>query len=117
MHLVRLPDAAPYTPSKHTGVRAYRLQDGSAVKFCSVGISYYEPDGRAEMAAGPEEKIYIVLSGEITVTLASGASVVMRPFDSCVIAADEAREVRNATGSEAIMLVITPRSGDRPISS
>jgi quercetin dioxygenase-like cupin family protein len=111
MHLVRLSDAQLYTPPKHTGVKAYRLQggEGSPGKFCSVGISYYEPDGRADMAAGPEEKIYVVLSGEISVTTAGRETVVLRQFDSCVIAADEAREVRNATRSEAIMLVITPR--------
>ena len=111
MHLVRLPDAQAYTPPKHSGVRAYRLQggEGSPVKFCSVGISYYEPGGRADMAAGPEEKIYVVLDGEISVTTAARETLVLRQFDSCVIAAEEAREVRNATSSEAIMLVITPR--------
>ena len=120
MHLVRLPDAAPYTPAQHTGVKAYRLQggegsgEGSAGPFCSVGISYYEPDGRADMAAGPQEKIYVILSGEISITTAPGVTApgrttVMRPFDSCVIAAGEAREVRNANGSEAVLLVITPR--------
>jgi len=111
MHFVRLPDAEPYTPPKHTGVRAYRLQggEGSPVKFCSVGISYYEPGGRADMEAGPVEKIYVVLSGEISVTTATRETIVLGQFDSCVIAAEEAREVRNATSSEAVMLVIIPR--------
>jgi len=123
MNLVRLPDATPYTPAQHTGVRAYRLQgsegsgsgDGSAAPLCSVGISYYEPDGRADMAAGPQEKIYVVLSGEISITTAPsvtapGRTILMRPLDSCVIAAGEAREVRNASGSEAVMLVIIARA-------
>ena len=114
MHLVGVPDAEPYPPGKHTGVRAYRIQggEGSPVKFCSVGISYYDPGGRADLDAGPQEKIYVVLSGEISVTTASRQTIVLRQFDSCVIAANEPREVHNAGTSEAVMLVIMPRATD-----
>jgi quercetin dioxygenase-like cupin family protein len=110
MRVVPVADALAYTAPKHEGVTAYRLQspEHTGVGFCSVGLSYYAPGGLAEMDAGPHEKIYVVLSGEISVRLASGENSILRRFDSCLIAANERREVRNHTDREAIMLVIMP---------
>jgi quercetin dioxygenase-like cupin family protein len=93
-------------------VEALRLQGLGATPsgFCSVGVSYYLSGGRAEMSAGPTEKIYIVIDGELTVELADGERSVLRPLDSCLIAPREAREVRNDTNAPATLLVVMPLS-------
>ena len=110
MHVVRLAEAPAYEAPKHFDVSSLRLQSAetSGAEFCAVGLSYYQPGGRAEMDAGPQPKIYVVLSGEISVTLASGEKTVLGPFDSCVIEANENRAVTNDTTGEVVMLVITP---------
>jgi quercetin dioxygenase-like cupin family protein len=110
MQIVRGDAAAPYCPPKHTDVRAYRLQGGAATdaQFCWVGLSFYAPGGRADMDAGPQEKIYVVLAGELTVELGSGEQFVLGLHDSCLIAAHESRAVRNESAAEATLLVITP---------
>ena len=74
MRVVPVVDAPPYTAPKHQGVTGYRLQspEHTGVGFCSVSLSYYAPGGLAEMDAGPQEKVYVVLSGELSVRLASG---------------------------------------------
>ncbi len=113
MHLVKIADAPAYAPPQHFGVDAFKLQSPelSGVSFCSVGLSYYSPGGHAAMDAGPQQKVYVVLSGEITVLLASGERKVLGKFDSCLIEANERREVRNDSQTEAIMLVLMPVAG------
>jgi quercetin dioxygenase-like cupin family protein len=110
MHITRLANAKPYTAPKHFDVAALRLQglEASPSGFCSVGLSYYLPGGKAEMSAGPQEKIYVLIEGELTVALENGDRAVLKPMDSCLIAAGEAREVRNETNATATLLVIMP---------
>jgi quercetin dioxygenase-like cupin family protein len=59
------------------------------------------------MDATPLEKIYVVLSGEVTVTT-QDESVILQPRDSCVIPPNEARSVTNNGDGPATMLVIMP---------
>ena len=110
MRITRLADARPYAAPKHVDVAALRLQglDATPSGFCSVGLSYYLPGGRAEMSAGPQEKIYVVIDGELTVALADGSAAVLGPMDSCLIEPNEAREVRNETNRTATLLVVMP---------
>jgi quercetin dioxygenase-like cupin family protein len=110
MKVMRLADARPYSAPKHFDVASLRLQglEATPAGFCSVGLSYYLPGGRAEMSAGPQEKIYVLIDGELTVELAAGGRAVLKPLDSCLIEAGEAREVRNETNAVATMLVVMP---------
>ena len=110
MRITRLADAKPYEAPKHTDVMALRLQGLEATPsgFCSMGLSYYLPGGKAEMSAGPTEKIYLVIDGELTVELGDGEISVLKPMDSCLIAPGEAREVRNETNRTATLLVVMP---------
>jgi quercetin dioxygenase-like cupin family protein len=115
MRVVPVADAPAYIAAKHEGVTSYRLQspEHTGVGFCSVGLSYFAPGGLAQMDAGPQEKVYVVLSGEITVRLASGENSILQRMDSCLIAANERREVCNGTDREAILLVIMPSTAER----
>ena len=109
MQVVRFQDAQPYVAPKHFDVSCVRLQgmEASDAETCWVGFSTYEPGGGAEMDATPLEKIYVVLSGEITVTV-DGESTALGPNDSCVIPPNEARSVANKGSGPATMLVIMP---------
>ena len=110
MKIVRRSDAPPYVASKHIGVDAFRLQGPpvSSPSFCGVGLSFYEPGGRAEMDAGPTEKLYVLLEGSLTVSLASGETATLEVHDSCLIESNEMRAVENRTDRQAVLLVITP---------
>jgi glyoxylate utilization-related uncharacterized protein len=116
MQVTRFADAPRYDAPKHFDMRSLRLQgfDVSASKFAWVGLSHFLPQGGAAMDAGSLEKIYIVLSGEVTLELADGATHVLRALDSCHIPDGEARAIRNAGNSVASMLVVMPHSGSRP---
>lgn len=107
MQVVRHSDAKAYEAPGHFDMSCVRLQgfDASDAGNCWVGLSTFEPGGGAEMGATPIEKVYVVLSGEMTVTTVEG-SVVLGPLDSCVLKADEARSVTNNSNNVATMLVI-----------
>jgi quercetin dioxygenase-like cupin family protein len=110
MRITRLADARPYAAPGHSAVAALRLQglEASPASFCAVGLSYYLPGGKAEMSAGPQEKVYVVLDGELVVEVGDGARQALAKYDSCLIEPNEAREVRNETNSVATLLVVTP---------
>lgn len=109
MKIVRIGDAEPYVAPKHFDMRSLRLQgfDASDAKNFWVGLSHFLPGGGAEMDATPLEKVYVVLSGEVTVITDSGAQT-LKPLDSCHLAPNEARAVENRSNVPASMIVIMP---------
>ena len=110
MQITRFAAAKPYEAPKHFDMRGLRLQglDASGASFAWVGLSHFLPGGGAEMDAGPAEKIYVVLDGEITIELGGGQIEHLRRYDSCWLGAGEARAIRNIGNSVASMLVIMP---------
>ena len=116
MHITRFAQAPRYDAPKHFDMRSLRLQgfDVSASKFAWVGLSHFLPQGGAQMDAGPLEKIYVVLSGEITIELGDGSRQVLRPLDSCHIPGGEPRAIRNDGNAVATMLVVMPHPEPRP---
>jgi glyoxylate utilization-related uncharacterized protein len=116
VQITRFSDARRYDAPKHFDMRSLRLQgfDMSAAQFAWVGISHFLPQGGAELDAGPLEKIYVVLEGEVTVELADGTVHVLQAMDSCHIPGGEARAIRNASNKVATMLVVMPHPAQRP---
>jgi glyoxylate utilization-related uncharacterized protein len=110
MQIVRLDEARAYIAPKHYDMRSLRLQgfDASGADFAWAGLSYFLPGGGAEMDAGPLGKIYVLLEGEITISLGSGETHVLRRLDSCFIPGGEARAVHNSGNVVATMLVVMP---------
>jgi quercetin dioxygenase-like cupin family protein len=105
----RFADAKPYEAPNHFDMRALRLQGfepGGPERFW-VGLSHILPGGRAGPDATPIEKVYVVLSGEVTVT-AEGTEHVLKAYDSCRIGPNEERKLLNATNQVATMLVVLP---------
>jgi quercetin dioxygenase-like cupin family protein len=116
MQITRFDAAPRYDAPKHFDMRSLRLQgfEVSASKFAWVGLSYFLPQGGAEMDTGPLEKIYVVLEGEVTVELGDGTRHVLNPLDSCHIPGGEARAIRNHGNAVATMLVVMPHPAARP---
>jgi quercetin dioxygenase-like cupin family protein len=116
MQVTRFEEGRRYDAPKHFDMRSLRLQgfDVTDSKTTWVGLSHFLPGGGADMDAGPVEKIYVALDGEITVALADGSETVLHPLDSCLIPAGEARAVRNDGNAVATMLVIMPYPEPRP---
>ncbi len=110
MEVTRFADAQAYEAPMHFDMTSLRLQGFgvSGADFAWVGLSHILPGGGAEMDAGPLGKIYVVIEGEVTVTLGDGDSHVLRKLDSCFIPAGEAREVRNKGNAVATMIVVMP---------
>src|ERR1700723_2417640 len=110
MQITRFAEARRYDAPKHFDMRSLRLQafDLSASKFAWVGLSYFLPQGGAQMDSGPLEKIYVVLSGEVTIELGDSSKHVLKALDSCHIPGGEARAIRNDGNDVASMLVIMP---------
>jgi quercetin dioxygenase-like cupin family protein len=101
--------AKPYEAPNHYDVRALRLQgfeEGGPTNFW-VGISHILPRGGAGPDATPIEKVYVVLSGQVTVT-AEGESHILGPLDSVRIGPNVERQVLNTTNEVATMLVVLP---------
>jgi quercetin dioxygenase-like cupin family protein len=115
MQITRFDAANRYDAPKHFDMRSLRLQgfEVSASKFAWVGLSHFLPQGGAEMDASPLEKIYVVLSGEITVELGDGSTHLLKPMDSCHIPGGEARAIRNGGNAVATMLVVMPHPTPR----
>ena len=109
MQVTRIGAAQPYDAPKHHGGHMLRLQghDASPAQNYWVGLSHFLPGGGAERDATPLEKVYVVLSGEVTV-LTDDAEATLGPMDSCYLAPNEAREVVNRTNLPASMLVVMP---------
>jgi len=116
MQVTRFAEARRYDAPKHFDMRSLRLQgfEVSESKFAWVGISHFLPQGGAEMDSGPLEKIYVVLAGEVTVTLGDGTAHVLAALDSCHIPGGEARAIRNDGNAVATMLVVMPHPAPRP---
>lgn len=109
MHLKRFVDAKPYDAPNHRGVVGLRLQGfepgGPSNQW--VGYSQFLPGGGAGPDSTPFEKVYVVLSGHMTVIIA-GVETVLGPMDSCTIAPNEVREIVNRSNHACNMLVVIP---------
>jgi quercetin dioxygenase-like cupin family protein len=110
MQVTRLADAKRYDAPKHFDMRSLRLQgfEASGADFAWAGLSYFLPGGGAERDAGLSGKIYVVLEGQISITLDDGSSHVLAKLDSCFIPAGEARSIHNHGNVVAAMLVVMP---------
>jgi quercetin dioxygenase-like cupin family protein len=109
MLVKRFVDAEPYLAPNHRDVRSLRLQGfetgGPAHQW--VGLSHFLPGGGAGPDSTPVEKVYVILSGEMTVII-NGKETVLGRLDSCTIPAGEVREIINRGNDICTMLVVMP---------
>ncbi|MBX2839086.1 MAG: cupin domain-containing protein [Gammaproteobacteria bacterium] len=109
MLVKRFKDAEVYEAPNHWGVTGLRLQgfEEGGPENQWVGLSQFLPGGGAGPDSTPFEKVYVVLEGEMTVTINSEDTVLGR-FDSCTIPAGEERRIENRSNDICKMLVVIP---------
>lgn len=109
MHITRIKDAKAYEAAKHFDMTGLRLQgfDASPSEIFWVGLSHFLPGGGAESSDSQIEKVYVLISGEITVITDEGEET-LYPMDSCLLAPGERREIINRSNVPASMLVLMP---------
>jgi quercetin dioxygenase-like cupin family protein len=109
MHVVRLNDAPRYEAPGHADMRMFRLQGREAgpADTMWMGMSQLLPGGGIAPSASPEEKFYLVLDGEVTFETPDGV-VTLGVWDSCRIAPNEMRALRNETKRPATVLLAMP---------
>ena len=107
MQYTKFDEAKSYVAPKHNGCIGFQLQgmDATTTKNFWVGLNHFLPGGNIELGAGPTEKAYFIVSGELTVT-SGGRTVVLRQNDTCIIPAHEARSAVNNSHQPVTMLVI-----------
>ena len=116
MRVKRFAEAETYEAPNHWGVTGLRLQgfeDGGPENQW-IGFSQFLPGGGAGPDSTPFEKVYVVIEGEMTVTI-DGTDTVLGPMDSCTIPPETVR--KNETRSNHICkmhLVMPYPGGARP---
>src|SRR5579871_547816 len=106
MDVKRFAEAKAYEAPNHrnyTSLRLFGLDAGGPKQFV-VGLSHFLPGGGAGPDASPTEKVYVILSGELTV-IAGGKEVVLQANDSCFIGPNETREIINRGNHVVTMMV------------
>jgi mannose-6-phosphate isomerase-like protein (cupin superfamily) len=106
MLVKRLAEAKGYEAPNHrqyTSLRLFGAEAGGPKSFV-VGLSHFLPGGGAGPDASPTEKVYVILSGHLTV-IVDGKETVLGPNDSCFIGANESREIINRGNDVVTMLV------------
>ncbi len=116
MLVKRFSDAQKYEAPNHwdvTGLRLQGFEDGGPENQW-VGYSQFLPGGGAGPDSTPFEKVYVVLEGEMTITI-DGEVTTLAAMDSCTIAAGEERLLENRGNHVAKMMVVMPYpGGQRP---
>jgi glyoxylate utilization-related uncharacterized protein len=115
MEITRGQAAPSYEAPGHFGMVALRLHggSGSGLTDATVGLSHFEPGGGAARSASTADRVYVVITGEITV-VAGDVRATLGALDSCFIPAGEERAVENCSGATASMLVFTRTRGNGP---
>ncbi|WP_156297622.1 beta-D-galactosidase [Mycobacterium paragordonae] len=106
MNVTRASDAPAYAAPAHHRVSTARLQGleaGPTERFW-VGVSLYQPGGKAEQATAPAETVYVVLDGELVICTDEGETVLGR-LDSVHLAKGETRSIVNCSEEAALLLV------------
>jgi len=106
MEVKRFAEAKTYEAPNHrhyASLRLFGLDAGGPKQFV-VGLSHFLPGGGAGPDASPTEKVYVVLTGELTV-IAGGKETVLKANDSCFIGPNEEREIINRSNDVVTMMV------------
>lgn len=114
MLVKRFSEAEKYDAPNHwdvTGLRLQGFEDGGPENQW-VGFSQFLPGGGAGPDSTPFEKVYVVIEGEMTLTV-DGNVTTLGPMDSCTIPPDEERLLENRSNHVAKMLVVIPYPGGK----
>ena len=106
LHLTRWADAQSYAPPHHSGVTArrhhLRQADGGSPAFVSTRRS---PTGSAESTETTYDTIYVILDGELGVSV-DGQTEILASGDSVFLPAGTVRSLSNRAETEARLVVV-----------
>lgn len=106
MQVTKIELARAYDAPKHFGMRGCRVQGGDISPFpVQVGVSIFEPLGGAELSASTVDRVYLVNSGAISVTV-DGVVHQLGPLDSCFIPAGQERSIVNSGVVPAVLVTM-----------
>jgi quercetin dioxygenase-like cupin family protein len=107
MDVVRFDEAPSYEAPDHAGFSMLRLQglEASPAVAMWMGLSTIAPGGATTLSASQMEKIYLVIDGEVTIGNGSEETT-LQVLDSCRIAPNENRQVRNSGTRDARLLLV-----------
>lgn len=115
LDIAKLDQARRFQPAGHHDVGPVHLFGGEDYDGAvTVVLSHYLPGGHAEMSPVPAETIYLVLTGELTLTDADGATHVLNALDGARLPLGTLRSVENRTNLTASLLVIRPNPAAAP---
>ena len=102
----KFSEAKSYEAPNHRDYKSFRVYGAEmgGSQMLVFGISHFLPGGGAGPDASPTEKVYVILSGELTV-IAGGKETVLKANDSCFIGPNESREIINRGNDVVTMLV------------
>jgi mannose-6-phosphate isomerase-like protein (cupin superfamily) len=106
MLVKRFAEAKGYEAPNHRNYCSLRLfgLDAGGPKQFVMGLSHFLPGGGAGPDASPTEKVYFIISGELTL-IVDGKETVLRANDSCFIGPNETREIINR-GNDVVTMVV-----------
>jgi len=109
MHVVRFSDAPGYMTPGHHDMNMVRLQGREAGPSSDVwlGVSVIAPGGGTTLSSSHEEKMYVVLDGELEISNGD-TEVRLGRWDSCRIAGGEGRQLTNRTDLPVTVLLVMP---------
>jgi len=109
MNVVRFRDAPAYSAGGHFDMAMARLQGLEAGPSSTlwIGVSIIEPGGGTTLSSSSEEKMYVVLDGQLEIS--NGDTVVsLERWDSCRIAPGESRKLENKGEKAVVVLLAMP---------
>ncbi len=109
MQIKRFSEAPHYEAPNHFDCKSMRLagfEEGGPENFW-VGCSHFLPGGGAGPDSSPMEKVYVILSGELTIRV-DGKEQKAGPMDSVYIPGGEVREIVNEGNDIVTMIVAMP---------
>lgn len=108
IHLTRLAETPRYEPPRHTGVQAQRHQglEAGGDSPAYIATSTFAPNGVADSAPTPFDTVYLILDGELELSVADRVET-LRRGDSVFLPAGTVRELANRTDDDAALVVVT----------
>lgn len=107
MQVTRITEAPTYEAPGHFDMTCQRLQgrEASETEAMWVGLSRIQPGGHTTLKASPQEKIYVVIEGQVTVQTDTEEAT-LGPLDTVVIFRGEPRALFNRTNQPATVLLL-----------
>ena len=107
MKVTRVSEAKEYPTTGHYDMRCLRMHgvDTSDCRDFTLGVSHFLPGGRTDYLAAGVELIYIVIEGELTLTVGDDVYTLGK-YDSVHFNIGDEKAIENKTNMPASMLVV-----------